>query len=312
MGDQKRSLKPYIKLFPEEFRAACEAKLAFKSALEADERLEIPSRIWFAFLLPSDLLSTIRLPRALEHAQKLKVAMSKTIAHPKRFLKTRGPLYASNDCVTLALLEILFNLKAGQVTLPQARYREWVEVAEYFGLWKLRYCLEDALFKKFDPDNFLLFESVVDKKMFMDQHVVLAIHGILKDALKRAGLLGFDIQNRKKNIYGVYQKVALKNISVNEIFDIHGFRILTSSPKKCYQAVEILHRLWPHVPERYKDYIQKPKSNGYQSIHTVLCCLEKKLIEFQVRTREMDVIAASGPANHAEYKRAHGIKSESS
>ncbi len=79
-----------------------------------------------------------------------------------------------------------------------------------------------------------------------------------------------------------------------------------STPGECYKALEVLHRLWPHVPERLKDYIKSPKANGYQSIHTVLSCLQKKPIEFQIRTHEMDVVAASGPANHAEYKKAKG------
>jgi GTP pyrophosphokinase len=200
----------------------------------------------------------------------------------------------------------LYDLHEGKILFPQERYYEWLEVADHFGLWKLRYLLEDAIFRTFDPENFSLFESVVQKKMRMDQNLVLAIRDIVGSAFKRAGLMSFTLTNRKKNIYGVYKKIALKKMNINEIFDVHGFRILVSNTKKCYQALEILHRLWPNVPERYKDYIEKPKANGYQSIHTVLSCLEKKPIEFQIRTREMDLVAASGPANHAEYKKARG------
>jgi GTP pyrophosphokinase len=189
------------------------------------------------------------------------------------------------------------------VLLERQRYEEWLDVANHFGLWKLRYLLEDAIFKTFDPDNYALFESVVQKQLFIDEHLVQAIRGIISDALTRGGLSGFSIENRAKNIYGVYRKVALKEKSVNDIYDIHGFRILTATERDCRTAIEILHRLWRHYPERFKDYIAEPKPNGYQSIHTVLNCLENKPIEFQVRTRDMDVVAASGPANHAEYKR---------
>ena len=187
--------------------------------------------------------------------------------------------------------------------LKRAAYDAWLDIADQFGLWKLRYLLEDESFKTFEPEQFHLFESVVEKQIFVDKHLMLSIRAILHDALAREGLKDFSIENRVKNIYGVYRKVALKQKSINDIYDIHGFRILTATREDCYRALEVLHRLWRHYPERFKDYIAHPKANGYESIHTVVNCLENKVTEFQIRTREMDVVAASGPANHAAYKK---------
>ena len=305
MALSKRHFEDYVALFPSEFQPALTAKLAYKKMLEAEKRLKIPPRIWLAFLTPPVPEAEAYVPQKCKRIWQLKTAMLKSLPHPKEFLDVRDPLHHSSEAVTLALLETLYDLYENKVLLPEEkRYREWLDVANHFGLWKLRYLLEDAIFKTFDPENFALFESVVQKQMFIDQHLILSIRGILEDALKHAGIKDFSIENRVKNIYGVYNKVALKNKSINDIYDIHGFRVLTSSEKDCRKAVEILHRLWRHFPDRYKDYIANPKENGYQSVHTVLSCLEGKLIEFQIRTYEMDQIAASGPANHAEYKKA--------
>ncbi|GEM_PF-4704139 len=312
MAVPKGYFEDYVALFPPKFQASLGAKLAYKKTLETEKRLKIPPRIWFAFLTPPVPEAGAYVPKKCKRVWQLKTAMLKSLPHPKEFLNVRDPLHHSSECVTLALLETLYDLKENKVLLPEEkRYREWLDVANHFGLWKLRYMLEDAIFKTFDPENFALFESVVQKQMFIDQHLILSIRGILEDALSKAGIKDFSIENRVKNIYGVYNKVAVKNKSINDIYDIHGFRILTSSEKDCRKVIEVLHRLWRHFPERYKDYIAEPKENGYQSVHTVLNCLEGKLIEFQVRTYEMDHIAASGPANHTEYKKAAGATASS-
>src|SRR3989344_1883826 len=304
MALPKRYFEDYVALFPPGFQPFLAAKLAYKKTLESEKRLKIPPRIWLAFLTPPVPEAEEYVPQKCKRVWQLKTAMLKILPHPKEFLAVRDPLHRSSEAVTLALLETLYDLNEQKVLLDEKTYHVWLDVANHFGLWKLRYMLEDAIFKTFDPENFALFESVVQKQMFIDQHLILSIRGILKDALKYAGIKDFSIENRIKNIYGVYNKVAVKNKSINDIYDIHGFRILTSSEKDCRKVIEVLHRLWRHFPDRYKDYIAKPKENGYQSVHTVLSCLEGKLIEFQIRTYEMDHIAASGPANHAEYKKA--------
>ena len=303
---KQQNFDVHEKSFPKEFRATLRTRRAFKEMLEADKRLKVPRRVWLAFLTPPEPKAQKYISPALKDIGALKEAALRSFEHPREFLRARGLLHRSSECATLALLEILYGLQEKKVSLSEERYREWLEVANHFGLWRLRYLLEDAVFRTFDPENFALFESVVAKQMFIDAHLVQAIRTIVEDALKRANIKNFSIENRTKNIYGVYKKVALKQKSINDIYDIHGFRVLTSTPKDCYKAVDVLHHLWPHFPERYKDYIAKPKENGYQSIHTVVQSLEGKPIEFQVRTREMDVIAASGPANHADYKKIAG------
>jgi len=289
-------------LLPRKFWPEIKTRLAYKNVLESGESLKIPPRVWAAYLTPPDPTIEKYIPRKFKPIWQLKIGMLKTFDSPALFLRTRNSLHTSCDVATLVLLEILFDLNEQKVLLTESKYRKWLEDANHFGLWKLRYMLEDAIFKAFNPENFSLFESVIKKQMFIDKHLVTAIRSILEDALARASITKFTIENRTKNIYGVYKKIALKRKSINDIYDIHGFRILVTTTEECYRAVDVLHQLWPRFPERFKDYISNPKENGYQSIHTVLSCLEKKPIEFQVRTYEMDSVAASGPANHADYK----------
>ena len=301
MGRNTDLYAAYVQRFPTYARELAK-KLACKATLEKDATLKIPRRVWLAFLTPPEKRALASLGGEYAAVRSLKEAVLRDFKHPARFLHRRGARGAS-DVVTLALLEIIYDLKNSKVLLSPARYEAWHEVADAFGLWKFRYALEDAIFESFDPDNYALFESVIREQMKVDTALVRTIRTILSAAFEQAGLRSCTIENRAKNIGGVYRKVAQKGKSINDIYDIHGFRILCETEKDCYVALEAIHRLWPHYRERFKDYIHTPKKNGYRSIHTVLSCIDRKPIEFQIRTREMDVIASSGPANHADYKR---------
>jgi len=293
----------YIRRFPKDVRHDLALKLTYKKKLEEDKSFKIPCRIWLAFLTPPKADFYARLPSPYRDVARLKARMLSAFKHPEQFLGILEVPRAMSESVTLSLLETLYDLEEQKILLEREQYDTWIEIAEKRGQWKLRYALEDAVFKTFDAEQYAMFESVVKKQMHMDKEHVQTIRAILKHALHAVGIPTFTIVNRQKNIYGAYQKIAVKGISVNKIFDIHGFRILVPSKADCLKVVALLHRLWPHFRERYKDYIEEPKKNGYQSIHTVLSCLEGRPIEFQVRTYEMDAIAESGHANHAEYKK---------
>ena len=303
MARKPTVFEEYIRRFPVAYTPELKRKCAFKKKLEADASLKLPRRVWFAFLTPPDLETFSCIPKNLHAVRALKRSVLKDFAEPSRYLhaRTKG---ISSDVVTLALLEILYDLIGKKVLLTKDTYAEWLDVADRFGLWRLRYAMEDAIFKTFDPRSYALFKSVVEKQVRLDAGLVRSIRGILTEALKKEGLGSCRIENRTKNIGGVHRKVALKGKNINDIYDIHGFRILCGTEKECYGALDTLHRLWPHYPERFKDYVRTPKENGYRSIHTVLSCIERKPIEFQLRTFEMDVVASSGPANHADYKRS--------
>ena len=93
-----------------------------------------------------------------------------------------------------------------------------------------------------------------------------------------------------------------EHISFGEVYDVYAFRVIVENVDQCYRAIGILHSLYKPVPGKFKDYIALPKSNGYQSLHTVLAGPYGLPVELQVRTLEMDRLAESGIAAYWLYK----------
>ncbi|MCR9105320.1 MAG: RelA/SpoT family protein [Gammaproteobacteria bacterium] len=115
---------------------------------------------------------------------------------------------------------------------------------------------------------------------------------------------GHDVRviGREKHLYSIYKKMKSKRKSFAEIMDIYAFRIIVDSVDTCYRVLGCIHSLYKPVPGEFKDYIAIPKSNGYQSLHTVLMGMHGVPIEVQIRTREMEDMANNGIAAHWLYK----------
>src|SRR5690606_15635315 len=110
-------------------------------------------------------------------------------------------------------------------------------------------------------------------------------------------------------LYGIYQKMRSKGLSFAEVYDVYAFRIIVDEVDTCYRVVGTVHNLYKPVPGMFKDYIAIPKSNGYQSLHTVLFGPYGVPIEVQIRTREMNDVAEAGIAAHWLYKSGGGERS---
>lgn len=178
----------------------------------------------------------------------------------------------------------------------------WIPLANNFGMWKVRYFLEDKLFKFLDNKNYSLIISLIKKKQRVQEKLFENIAGILRHHLNQKSLKKYEILSRQKNAFGIFDKMKLKKKNINHITDFFAFRILVNTKKECYQALETLHKLWPKYPDRFKDYIENPKPNFYQALHTTVFCLDCNVVEFQIRTYKMDYTAKYGAANHALYK----------
>ena len=110
------------------------------------------------------------------------------------------------------------------------------------------------------------------------------------------------MRSRKKHVYSLYQKMKKKKLSFNEITDMYAIRACVKDADDCYTVLGIIHGLFRPMPQKFKDYIAIPKSNGYQSLHTVLFGPSGGFIEAQVRSSEMDRFANLGIAAHYLYK----------
>ncbi len=107
---------------------------------------------------------------------------------------------------------------------------------------------------------------------------------------------------RQKHPYSIWRKLQRKSIGFSQLSDIFAFRVIVSAEADCYRALGVIHRTWPCVPERFKDFISTPKRNNYRSIHTTVVGPKGLRIEMQIRTEAMDLVAEEGVAAHWRYK----------
>lgn len=110
------------------------------------------------------------------------------------------------------------------------------------------------------------------------------------------------VNGREKRPYSIWRKMERKQISLGQLSDIYGFRVVVDNIDDCYTALGVVHQTWRVVPGRFKDYISNPKTNNYQSLHTTVVGPHRKRIELQIRTNEMHDIAEHGVAAHSLYR----------
>ena len=119
----------------------------------------------------------------------------------------------------------------------------------------------------------------------------------LNDAGVAARVVG-----REKNAYSIWRKLQRKSIGFAQLSDIYAFRVIVDEEDDCYRALGVIHRAWPALPGRFKDFISTPKQNNYRSLHTTVLGPRTLRIELQIRTEAMDRVAEEGVAAHWRYK----------
>ena len=125
---------------------------------------------------------------------------------------------------------------------------------------------------------------------------------LIYNQLKALGITA-EISCRVKDPYSILQKLTRKSVKLKELTDIVGFRIIVKEEDECYTTLKLIQEIYKVIPGKYRDYIDKPKTNGYRSLHTVILLGSYGLpVEIQIRTREMHNIAENGEAAHSRYK----------
>ena len=119
------------------------------------------------------------------------------------------------------------------------------------------------------------------------------------------------VYGREKQPFSIWRKLQRKSIGFSRLSDIYAFRVIVESEDDCYRALGVIHRSWPSVPERFKDFISTPKRNNYRSVHTTVVGYRGMRIEMQIRTEAMDLVAEEGVAAHWRYKnKSYGFDPE--
>jgi RelA/SpoT family (p)ppGpp synthetase len=216
----------------------------------------------------------------------------------------------SNDIrvILVKLADRLHNMRTLHALPPEKRRRiarETLEIyapiAQRLGINSIRLELEELGFASLFPMRYRILSEQVRKARGHRKEVVDKIRTALKRRLRQEKIHA-QVMGREKHLYGIYQKMRTKGLSFDEVYDMFAFRIVVESVDDCYRVVGTVHNLYKPVPGKFKDYIAIPKSNGYQSLHTVLFGPFGTPIEVQIRTREMDDVAEAGIAAHWLYK----------
>jgi GTP pyrophosphokinase len=177
----------------------------------------------------------------------------------------------------------------------------YAPIAARLGIYWIKNELEESSFKFSQPEEFARIESLLSNSKTDREKYIEQVKSHIKKAMDAANL-EFELLGRNKNVFSIYNKMISQNLPFEEIYDIIAFRIILKTVPQCYEALGLIHSLWKPIDHKFKDYIGRPKTNMYQSLHTTVIGPVGERIEIQIRTWEMDRVASSGIAAHWGYK----------
>ncbi|MDB9773327.1 bifunctional (p)ppGpp synthetase/guanosine-3',5'-bis(diphosphate) 3'-pyrophosphohydrolase [Candidatus Pelagibacter sp. Uisw_106] len=184
----------------------------------------------------------------------------------------------------------------------------YAPLADRMGMHRIRDELEDLSFKVLNNNARELIkkrlDEIKDDKVNSFNSISLHFSGLLNEHKINSEIIG-----REKTPFSIWRKVQKKRISLEQISDIIGFRIILDNIEDCYKALGIFHKEWNCIPGKFKDYISSPKINKYQSLHTSIIGPNRRPIEIQLRTLQMHEYAERGIASHWKYKSSEKFNS---
>jgi GTP pyrophosphokinase len=174
-------------------------------------------------------------------------------------------------------------------------------LANRLGVWQLKWELEDLAFRCSEPDVYKSIARELDERRPDREAFIHTVIERLRSALEEARVAA-EVTGRPKHIYSIYRKLSRKGLTLKELTDVRGVRVLVSDVKDCYAALGLVHNLWTPLPREFDDYIAKPKPNHYRSLHTAVVGSDGKVLEVQIRTWQMHQECEYGVAAHWRYK----------
>ncbi|HZF43340.1 MAG TPA: bifunctional (p)ppGpp synthetase/guanosine-3',5'-bis(diphosphate) 3'-pyrophosphohydrolase [Sphingomonadaceae bacterium] len=178
----------------------------------------------------------------------------------------------------------------------------YAPLAERIGMYELMKEMQTLAFKVLEPDAFASITRRLEQLHGGGGDDLIGRIGLGLELYLRDNGIEAQVQGREKHPYSIWRKMAERHISFEQLSDVMAFRVIVDGPDDCYRALGLIHRRWPMVPGRFKDFVSTPKRNGYRSIHTSVIHSESMRIEIQIRSRDMHGEAEHGVAAHWAYK----------
>ena len=185
--------------------------------------------------------------------------------------------------------------------IAQETLEIYAPLAGRMGIQSFREELEDLSFKMLKPQGYNLISEKLAALKAERSDMLDSIAYDLKNLLTEEDV-DAAVEGREKSPFSIWRKMENKSISLEQLSDIFGFRVIVDTESDCYRALGAVHRKWQFVPGRFKDYISVPKTNNYRSLHTTIIGPNRQRVEIQIRTSEMHTIAQNGVAAHWLYK----------
>jgi GTP pyrophosphokinase len=236
-------------------------------------------------------------------------SQNKSTAEVETIRKMLFAMITDIRVILIKLADKLHNMRTLQFKTPERQKAIaqdtldiYAPLAARLGMSSIKDELEDLSLKFLQPEVYQQIKAYVAQKKDERGQYLDRVSAAIREAAVREKL-AIDVESRAKHFYSIYQKMKERNKKLEEIYDLLGIRVLCESMHECYILLGVVHRLWMPIEGRFKDYIAMPKANRYQSLHTTVMCYDGKLIEIQIRTRQMDETAEYGVAAHWLYKR---------
>ena len=179
-------------------------------------------------------------------------------------------------------------------------------LANRLGIWQIKWELEDLSFRFLEPKEYQQVARLLDERRVEREQRVEAFRQRLAEDLEAHGLRA-EVQGRPKHLYSIWKKMQGKRLDIAQVLDLRAVRVIVPDVAGCYAVLGRVHEMFRPVAGEFDDYIERPKPNGYQSLHTVVQDDSGRAVEVQIRTQAMHAHAEHGVAAHWAYKDA-GVK----
>jgi guanosine-3',5'-bis(diphosphate) 3'-pyrophosphohydrolase len=214
--------------------------------------------------------------------------------------------------LVIKLADRLHNIETLEHVRPDKQKRIALETLEIYAplanrlsMGRLKGKLEDAAFRFAFPKEYAQVKELLLSKKDAEEKYLIEVKDKIDQKIKESRIKDTKIDYRQKHLYSLWRKLQKYNMDIGKIYDIIALRIMVDSVADCYHILGLIHGEWTPVPNRIKDYIASPKTNGYQSLHTTIFTGTGGIVEIQIRTHEMHEKAENGIAAHFFYKEEH-------
>lgn len=186
-----------------------------------------------------------------------------------------------------------------QLKVASETLEVFAPLADRLNMGRVRVQLEELAFSYIEPREFKRLNKLMKSRLGRSHRRLVAVRHAVDARLSTDGV-EHAMDGRIKSVYSLYKKLR-KVPSIDDIYDLIALRIVVADVADCYHVLSVLHDMYSPLPDRFKDYIARPKPNGYQSLHTTIMTSDEQVVEFQIRTDAMHEYAERGMAASFHY-----------